>query len=189
MLQKIGWPLIIVIILLIVDWSSVFTFKTKDSVYTVKYTDISKKIYVNKKYGFQLTIPDTWDEYNDSAFPADFAINNKKNPNSGLYIGGVFLDKNDPDLKGKTFDEFIDEYKKYYKSYKILSDDKIIINGLSARLIKAMKENKNIDYLFLIDGMKTRGVYQMLFVLQDNDPVAIRKELLDIVLSFKVLQN
>lgn len=164
----------------------VFTPSLDTSVFELKmYTDIEN--------GFQINIPSELSVVTGSNEPSlkFFFLNESLN----ISIAGILNTADE--LAGTSFDVFVNDYKQVTgirRGFKSISDESIIVNGSSARLVKAEgvvtgDVDEDIDaYWLFINDTESGNIYFLLCAFKKVLPDMNKKQLLDSLLSFKLLK-
>lgn len=195
----------LILCLLILGYAFLLNLKTSYSNATIqnegkfgKFIPIQNNLYKNDRYGVQLIVPDNWVENIIDNKVMDFGIMDSSfGTEYPVYVVGRYSIRRD--LSEIGFDKIVDASKdRYLESVEkgtFLSDEKITINGLEARLFKIRADKYNtsneletvIDYELFINTGVNNGLFVFLGGYRESLGELYDKKILDIFNSIKII--
>ncbi len=178
-------PLVIIVIMLIMNWSNVFDSKGKLNVPNESVAETQGgKVYTNNEYGIQLQIPSQLIKIDSDGAMFAFADNAEK---ANLSVMG---DMEEAQNLPEGFNVYVEQVKAISPTYKVISDEKIFVDGLESRLIKLLPVDDldNSRYILLINNLSSKGVYMLIGQHKNKDSVEYDKMIRNSLLSFKLLK-
>jgi hypothetical protein len=190
MLQKIGWPMLIVIVMLVMAWAPAFVGKRQEFAAPISNAknSIQNGLYINKQYGFQMNIPTTWKEMEDLPKEFSFVLEDT----ARVQMFGIVTTDGAALSRGMTFDQYVDAHKQTNEEYTMIADQAVTVSGLHGRLLKGQTkeyEGKYSTYILILHNPQMHVMYYVSLVPRDNEELGLnKKEILDTLMSFKLLK-
>lgn len=190
MLQKIGWPMLIVIVMLVMAWAPTFTIKRQEFVTPVSnaQNSIQDGLYINRKYGFQMSVPATWKEMEDLPKEFSFVLEDT----ARVQMFGMVTTDREAISRNMTFDQYVDAYKQSGGQYTTVADQPVTVSGLHGRLLKGQTkeyEGKYSTYILILHNPQTHVMYYVSWVPREHAELELnKKEILNTLMSFKLLK-